>query len=58
MYEVKTASAMGCVLILTDDLLLRGAASAVSVLLDVGLEMEDGLVAAAAAAAAAADEGA
>ena len=54
MGEATTAGAMGCVPSPVDALVLRGAASAVSALLDVGLEMDDG---SGDAAAAAADEG-
>ena len=52
MDEATTAGAMGCVPTPSDALALRGAASAVSALLDAGLKMDDG-----AGAAAAADEG-
>ena len=40
MDEAMPANAMGRVPTLADTLLLRGAASAVSALLDVGLEMD------------------
>ena len=46
MDEATTADAMGRVPTLADTLALRGAASAVSALLDAGLEMDEATTAA------------
>ena len=47
MDEATTAGAMGCVPSPADALALRGAASTVSALLDMGLEMDEATTAAA-----------